>query len=213
MKNRSPFFHILLVPLLLAACQSEDELPQAPKGPVRMGIENVRGGAVLPGTPMKDRVAIVGLLNKRNGVNRDLRIKPGEAFRVGDVIVRLRSCETTAPWEPINEVGAFVQLDILESADKRWHRAFSGWLFRNRPERNVVQHPIYDVWVKSCAMNWPETGPDTVGSPKGEGAGVGASRSSASNAAEPAEETPPPAAGNAPSPRSTPATAAPSNDR
>ena len=32
----------------------------------------------------------------------------------------------------------------------------------DRPDRNVVQHPIYDVWVRSCAMEWPESGPDTV---------------------------------------------------
>ena len=41
-------------------------------------------------TPMKDRVAVLGLLNKRNGQARDLTLKPGQAARVGNAIVRLR---------------------------------------------------------------------------------------------------------------------------
>ena len=49
---------------------------------------------------MADRVAVIGLLNKRNGVERDLTMKPGQAVRVGDVVVRLRACETTAPGRP-----------------------------------------------------------------------------------------------------------------
>ncbi len=89
-------------------------------------------------------------------------MKPAEAFRVGNAIVRLRACETTAPWELDQETGAFVQFDVLESRDDKWHRTFSGWLFKERPDRNVVIHPVYDVWVMSCTMSWPETGPDTV---------------------------------------------------
>lgn len=116
----------------------------------------------LPGTPMAERVAEVGLLNKRNGITQKFSMKPGEALRAGNAIIRLRACETSAPWEMDKETGAFVQLDVLESRDNKWRRAFSGWLFKERPDRNVVLHPIYDVWVISCTMSWPEAGPDTV---------------------------------------------------
>ena len=128
------------------------------------------------GTPMAERVAVVGLLNKRNGVSRDVTLKPGQAVRVGDAIVRLRACEHTAPWEQDQLTGAFVQLDVRGS-DRHWRRAFSGWLFRERPALNVVQHPVYDVWTKSCTMSWPATGPDTTA--VGAGGGDAAGRSSA----------------------------------
>ena len=36
-----------------------------------------------------------------------------------------------------------------------WRKVFSGWLFRNAPSLNVVEHPVYDVWVKDCAMRFP----------------------------------------------------------
>ncbi len=127
-------------------------------------IETVASSDVaLPtgGTPMAERVAVVGLLNKRNGVSRDVTLKPGQAVRIGDAIIRLRACEHTAPWEQDQLTGAFVQLDVRGS-DRHWRRAFSGWLFKERPALNVVQHPVYDVWTKSCTMSWPETGADTT---------------------------------------------------
>jgi len=167
------------------------------------GIETVAASdTALPtgGTPMAERVAVVGLLNKRNGVARDLTLKPGQAVRVGDAIVRLRACETTAPWEQEQLTGAFVQLDVRGS-DRHWRRAFSGWLFKERPALNVVQHPVYDVWTKSCTMSWPATGPDTVSAATG-----GAARSSAKKSAAAADDAPDAAEADAPvTPSSAPA--------
>lgn len=131
-----------------------------------------------PGTtPMAQRVAVIGLLNKRNGIERDLTLKPGQAVRVGDVIVRLRACETTAPWEIQQLTGAFVQLDVADPKGA-FHRVFSGWLYKETPSLNVVEHPIYDVWPKSCAMTHPDAGPSTVRAGSAE-----SSRSSAPNSA------------------------------
>jgi len=161
-----------------------------------------QGATELPGTPMAQREAVVGLLNKRNGITRRLTMKPGEALRVGNAIVRLRACETTAPWETEQETGAFVQLDILESGSDKWRRVFSGWLFKERPDRNVVLNPIYDVWVISCAMSWPETGPDTV---RVAAPGRGSSdRGAAAGNASSDEKTPTPAPSPAPSPSASP---------
>ncbi|MEC9065962.1 MAG: DUF2155 domain-containing protein [Pseudomonadota bacterium] len=109
-------------------------------------------------TPMEERVATLGLLNKRNNLSQDLEMTPGESRRVGNVIVRLAACERTAPWEMPRETGAFVQVLVRDNAaegEGRWDKVFSGWLFRNSPSRNVVEHPIYDVWVKDCAMSFP----------------------------------------------------------
>lgn len=150
----------------------------------------------LPGTPMAQRVAVLGLLNKRNGLTRDLTMRPGQALRIGAAVVRLRACERTAPWENPPSTGAFVQLDVRGAADGKWRRAFSGWLFKERPDYNVVQHPIYDVWVKSCTMEWPETGASTVRVGKnGAAAPAAASRSSAPKSPDATSGTP----GTAPS--------------
>jgi hypothetical protein len=151
-------------------------------------------------TPMADRVAVLGLLNKRNGEERDLTLKPGQAVRVGDVVVRLRACETTAPWEAEPLTGAFVQVDT-QGRDTRWRRVFSGWLYKESPSLNVVEHPIYDVWPKSCAMTHPDIGPDTV---LATSVGAGdAPRSIAKKSPEAEAGAAPPAAAATPAPRAT----------
>lgn len=199
--------------LLLSACGGDaDQLPDGNQaGPVAVRSTRIAasaGSETLLGTPMAERVAVIGLLNKRNGLTRDLTMKPGQALRVGDAIVRLRACEKTAPWENIPETGAFVQLDVRSPADGKWRRNFSGWLFRERPDRNVVQHPIYDVWVKSCTMEWPETGDDTL-KLGAKGASASGSGGNATDAAEPA----PASSTERPKPSGTSATASPSNAR
>ncbi len=141
-----------------------------------------------PGTtPMAQRVAVLRLLNKRNGQLRDLTLRPGQAARVGDAIVRLRACETAAPWEVQQLTGAFVQLDI-RNPQGQFQRVFSGWLYKETPSLNVVEHPIYDVSPISCAMIHPGGGEPVAP------ARSASSRSNASNAAAtvaPAPAAPP----------------------
>ena len=106
-------------------------------------------------TPMAERVAVLGFLNKRNGIARDLILRPGQSIKIKDVVVHLRACETTPPWEFDKLTGAFVQLDVQQPGGG-WRRAFSGWLYKESPSLNVVEHPVYDVWPKSCVMSFPE---------------------------------------------------------
>ena len=141
------------------------------------------------GTPMKDRVATLGFLNKRNNITQVLTLKTGESRRIGNAIVKLATCEKTAPWEDPPETGAFVQLFVEERASTEqkltWHKVFSGWLFRNTPSLNVVQHPVYDVWVKDCAMKFPGEEDDPASA---------AAAASASKAAKPSGKSAAPAA-------------------
>lgn len=187
--------------LALVPCLAACDIPGQPNGKSKDedGVNRPppltptpRAASALPGTPMDQRVAIIGLLNKRNGLTRDLTMKPGQALRAGDAIVRLRACETAAPWENHPETGAFVQLDVRSTKDNKWRRVFSGWLFKERPDRNVVQHPVYDIWVKNCAMSWPETGPQTVGSSARKvPSGASGARASAVSAPGPDENSAP----------------------
>jgi hypothetical protein len=139
-------------------------------------------------TPLAERVATLGLLNKRNGVSRDLTLRPGQAIKVGDVIVRLKSCETTAPWEDQKLTGAFVQLDV-KNRDATYRRAFSGWLFKESPSLNVVEDPVYDVWPKSCTMVHPDIRPDTL---RVSGSTVSSAKKSAETPKAPNEPVPSP---------------------
>lgn len=163
---------------LVAACtqeappQPEAEATEVPKELQAAAPVAVSDAAQI-GTPMADRVATLGLLNKRNNLSQDLEMKPGESKRLGDIIVRLDACERTAPWEMPQETGAFVQVLVQQRGkdQDKWDKIFSGWLFKRSPSLNVVEHPIYDVWVKDCAMRFPgEDAPSPAPSPSSSGA-------------------------------------------
>jgi hypothetical protein len=188
---------ILLAALALAACNPRGAGEQNRQNAAEAEADTVDIPQMVtrlaPGTtPMAQRVAVLGLLNKRNGISRELTLRPGQAIRVGDVVVRLRACETSAPWEIQRLTGAFVQVDVRRP-DGQVQRVFSGWLYKETPSLNVVEHPIYDVWPKSCAMTHPGGG---TPAPSGRSE---SSRSSASNSIGPSE-APAAAAAAEPSP-------------
>ena len=151
----------LILSLALAGCGSgEEQNASAPAAANATVAANAEQAGV---TPMAQRVAVLGILNKRNGIVQDVALRPGQSARWKDVIVRLRACEATAPWEEEKLTGAFVQVSV-QRPDDSWGRVFSGWLYKESPSLNVVEHPVYDVWPKSCEMTYP-AGPPPPGIP------------------------------------------------
>ena len=190
----------IVIALALAACgrgarEQNAAVPATGKTPVNAAAQ----AAV---TPMAQRVAVLGILNKRNGIEQDVALHPGQSARWKDVIVRLRACETTAPWEPEKLTGAFVQLDV-QRPDKKWNRVFSGWLYKESPSLNVVEHPVYDVWPKSCEMTFPP-GPAAPAAPVSSSNLSSAAKSGGAPGTRPGADA-------VPKPAAAPPTAAESN--
>src|SRR3546814_10032271 len=77
------------------ATPSAETVPAAPAGPAT----TVQPKPVEQATPMAERVAPIAILNKQNGLTRDIRMRHGQAVRLGGVIIRLRACEATPAWE------------------------------------------------------------------------------------------------------------------
>jgi hypothetical protein len=201
----------LLTTAALAACggNSSDADSQATGVPKAIAAKPVAKPAVESeyGTPVKDRVATLGLLNKRNNETQDIVLKTGESKRVGNVVVRLATCERTLPWEQPQEEGAFVQVFVQERAKASdplaWRKIFSGWLFKNSPSLNVVQHPVYDVWIKDCAMKFPGE-EDAPGAPASASSAPKASGSASARPSPTPSASASPAAAPSPSPTATP---------
>jgi hypothetical protein len=179
----------ILAALALASCGKGGERNVSAPGPQVASTAAGQGGV----TPMAERVAVLGILNKRNGIVQNITLHPGQSARWKDVIVRLRACETTAPWEEEKLTGAFVQVDV-QQPDKHWARVFSGWLYKESPSLNVVEHPVYDVWPKSCAMTYP-AGPPAPAAPASSSNLSSAKKSGAAEGVRPRASTSPPATG------------------
>jgi hypothetical protein len=153
-------------------------------------------------TPLDERTAVLGALDKRQGTTAEFTLKPGERFAFGRLQGILRSCERTQPHE-LPQSGAFVQLSETPAPRQGQPAAaprliFSGWLFAESPSLNPMRHPVYDVWLKSCTMRFPDGPPIPRAAPDRTSAGKRA------RAAKPtAAESPPPAAPVSP-PAATP---------
>jgi hypothetical protein len=189
---------VLLLPLALAGCDLFSPTPDTVKVPLGEATPTAPAPAATASasgndygaTPMNERIAVLGLLNKRNNVSEEIKLKPGEMREIGPVIVRVSACERTAPWEMPQQTGAFVQVDIRERGQQQHARVFSGWMFRESPSLNVVEHPVYDVWVKDCTMRFP--GEEGSAAPAPEASGKPAGRATAAPSPAPAA-TPAPA--------------------
>lgn len=133
-------------------------------------------------TPVAERVVTIAGLNKRNGKSVEIAVKPGAVVTYGPLTIAVRTCETTPPWEQ-KLSGAFLQIHERRAATSR--RIYSGWMFAESPSLNPLEHPLYDVWVKSCAMTFPETGPDTIVASSRDAEPAERKRSKAKKSAEP----------------------------
>ena len=98
--------------------------------------------------------------------------------------MRLRACETTAPWEAGKADRRVRPGRRPAQPDKRWDRVFSGWLYKKSPSLNVVEHPVYDVWPKSCEMTYP-AGPPAPAAPVTSSNASSAKKSGGDDAAPP----------------------------
>ena len=190
---------------VLAACGTGEPEPEVQDTGVPDAIAGMQAGPAQAargaqiGTPNKERVVTIGVLNKRNNLTQDLVMKPGESRRLGNLVVKVATCEKSLPWERPQEEGAFVQVFVEErrsTAEKlAWRKVFSGWLFKNNPSLNVVEHPVYDVWVKACAMSFPgeEASPQDFASPSSAPKASGRASTPASAASPSPTATPTPA--------------------
>ena len=155
------------------ACCAKDRRAQAgsaccaqghdPRQADRAGTAQPRQGA---DAQCSSAVVAIGAINKRTGETRIFTGNPGQGFDFGSLHVTVRTCEQTPPWDQ-KLTGAFLLIDE-RLANGGTKRVYSGWMFAESPSLHPLEHPRYDIWVKSCTMRWPDTGPDTVVAGKGD---------------------------------------------
>ena len=105
--------------------------------------------AALSASPARaGEVAVLQALDKILGRTSTLEAKVGEPTRFDTLIITVRACRTRPPEEP-PESTAFLEIDDQPLGEER-RRVFTGWMFASSPAVSALEHPVYDVWVKSC---------------------------------------------------------------
>jgi hypothetical protein len=113
----------------------------------------IAGCAALAGPAAAERLenqtAVFSALDKVTARISVLEIPLNQTIRFGSLKVTPRVCYSRPPTEP-PKTTTFVEVDEVQ-LDGSEKRVFSGWMFAESPGLNAVEHPVFDVWLTSCA--------------------------------------------------------------
>lgn len=105
-----------------------------------------------------NKVAVFTGLDKITGRIITFDVYIDETVQFGTLRVTPKVCYSRPETEAA-ATDAFVQVDEI-TLDDKLKRIFDGWMFASSPGLNAVEHPVYDVWLKSCRMESDIPPPD-----------------------------------------------------
>ncbi|RAH98257.1 DUF2155 domain-containing protein [Acuticoccus sediminis] len=129
-----------------------------PLVPAMLAALALVGGSPAEAEPIENPIAVFSGLDKVTGRIISFDVYINETVQFGALRVTPRTCQTQPPTEEPNTV-AFAEVDEI-TLDSRIRRIFTGWMFAASPGLNAVDHPVYDVWLKDCALS-TEVAPPT----------------------------------------------------
>jgi len=90
--------------------------------------------------------AIVRVLNKIDSTVEPVTIAVGSTITVQSLTIKLTGCFVRPPDLPAD---ATAHLTITDT--RAGQPGFDGWMMKNEPGLNMLQHPVYDVQLAGCA--------------------------------------------------------------
>lgn len=88
--------------------------------------------------------AVVRMMNKDAGKVQEYTIPVGHGIQLEKLFIAVRSCMQSDPFQAENY---FAFVEISENSKGK---IFGGWMNRNEPGQNPLQHSDYDVWLVRC---------------------------------------------------------------
>ena len=98
--------------------------------------------------PISNQVAVYSGLDKITARITTIEAPIGSTTRFGALSITPRACYTRPPTEP-PQTPSFVEIDE-QQINGGIRRIFTGWMFASSPGLHGVEHPVYDVWLKTC---------------------------------------------------------------
>jgi hypothetical protein len=97
---------------------------------------------------IKHPTAVFAGLDKITGRIISFEAGIDETVQFGSLQITPRVCYSRPPTEaPRTDV--FAEVDEV-SAEKTYHRIFTGWMFADSPGMHGIEHPVYDIWLTDC---------------------------------------------------------------
>ena len=105
------------------------------------------------GVRTRHATAIIQALDKVTAETMRFEAPIGKPIRYKGLVFMVRSCETAAPEELVQDSIAYVQVRAepkVQSGEETSHQVFSGWMFASSPGLDALEHPVYDAWLIAC---------------------------------------------------------------
>ncbi|MBC8129170.1 MAG: DUF2155 domain-containing protein [Rhizobiaceae bacterium] len=113
----------------------------------------------VPAAPPVQAARIANTVAEFSGIDKitgritSFDVYVNETVQFGALQVTPRVCYTSQPTEA-PQTDSFVEVDEI-TLEREIRRIFTGWMFSDSPGLNAVEHPVYDVWLKSCKSESP----------------------------------------------------------
>ena len=104
--------------------------------------------------------AIFSGLDKISATVSQFQADVNKPVRYGSLQITVYACHKKPPEEtPQTSVYVEVHEVIQETQEADPKPLFKGWMFAESPGINGLEHPVYDIWVKTCeGVATPEPG-------------------------------------------------------
>jgi hypothetical protein len=108
--------------------------------------------AIDPAKRQSHPAAVVQALDKITAETMRFEVRAGQPVRWKGLVFSLRSCETSAPDEPVKDSVAYLQVrsEPRAQSEEASREVFHGWMFASSPGLNPLKHPVYDAWLIAC---------------------------------------------------------------
>ncbi len=105
---------------------------------------------------------VLRALDKQMGRTSEVAVRVGDSMQFYGLHVTARACRVT-PVSTTPHEAAFLEIrdesawgeTVSTLGDGPDAPIYSGWMFASSPSLTGLEHPVYDIWVKSCE-NRPE---------------------------------------------------------
>ena len=88
-------------------------------------------------------------LDKITAKTSSIRLAIGEKSFFGPLEIKALKCQISENNEASDTV-AYLQVKDLSIKDNNQVFLFNGWTFASSPTLQSIDHPVYDLWIKSC---------------------------------------------------------------
>ena len=109
---------------------------------------------------IENPVATFAGIDKITGRITRFDVYIGETVQFGALQVTPKVCYSRDDTEA-QKITSFVEVDEI-TLDRKIRRIFTGYMLAESPGLNAVEHPVYDVWLKSCKQKSEVPAPEAA---------------------------------------------------